>query len=76
MTTTTTQTNAYDAGHERERLAHALAAWKTAGWADPTRAAWWYRRVRRLARACALPLSRIMADLDRDAQMILDDIEN
>ena len=61
----------YDALAEREQLAHALAAWKTAGWTDSRKAEWWHRRARRLARACALPLSKVMGDLDRDAEMIM-----
>ena len=62
----------FDSCEERQKLAHALAAWKTAGWTDSKKAEWWYRRVRRLTRACAMPLSKVMADLDRDAEAILD----
>ena len=62
----------FDAYEERQKLAHALAAWKTAGWTDSKKAEWWHRRVRRLARACAMPLSKVMADLEADAQAILD----
>ena len=66
----------YDALAEREKLAHALAAWKTAGWVASGKATWWHRRVRRLARACAMPLSKVMADLERDAKAILAEEDN
>ena len=66
----------YDALAEREKLAYALAAWKTAGWTDSKKAEWWHRRVRRLARACAMPLSKVMADLERDAEAILAEEED
>jgi len=61
----------YDAYEERVKLAHALAAWKTIGFIDSTKAKWWYRRVRRLARACRTPFSRVMADLEADAAAIM-----
>jgi hypothetical protein len=63
----------YDAYEERTLLAHALAAWKTAGYWPTRKADWWYRRVRRLARSCRMPLSKVMADLERDAEAILDE---
>ena len=62
----------FDAYEERQKLAHALAAWKTAGWTDSKKAEWWYRRVRRLVRACRMPFSKVMADLEADASAILD----
>ena len=65
----------FDACEERQRLAHALAAWKTIGWMESRQARWWHRRVRRLARACAMPFSQVMADLERDAQAIINDPE-
>jgi len=61
----------FDACEERQKLAHALAAWKTAGWVASGKATWWHRRARRLARACAVPLSKVMADLEHDAEAIL-----
>jgi len=60
-----------DAYDERQKLAHALAAWKTIGFIDSTKAKWWYRRVRRLARACRTPFSHVMADLEADAAAIM-----
>ena len=66
----------FDSCEERQKLAHALAAWKTAGWVASGKATWWHRRVRRLARACAMPLSKVMADLERDAEAILAEEEN
>ena len=62
----------YDALAEREKLAHALAAWKAVGWMDSKKVGWWYRRARRLARACRMPFSPVCADLEADAQAILD----
>jgi len=61
----------YDAYDERRQLAHALAAWRTIGFVDSTKATWWYRRVRRLARACRTPFSQVMADLEADAAAIM-----
>ena len=61
----------YDAYDERRQLAHALAAWKTIGFIDSMKATWWYRRVRRLARACRTPFSKVMADLEADAAAIM-----
>ena len=61
----------YDAYDERRQLAHALAAWRTIGFIDSTKAKWWYRRVRRLARACRTPFSQVMADLEADADAIM-----
>lgn len=61
----------FDAYDERQKLAHALAAWKTAGWTESTKAKWWYRRVRRLARACRTLFSQVMADLEADAAAIM-----
>jgi len=61
----------YDAYDERRQLAHALAAWKTIGFIDSTKAKWWYRRARRLARACRKPFSQVMDDLEADAAAIM-----
>lgn len=61
----------YDAGAEREALAHELARWKAAGFIASERAWRWHRRVRRLAVICRLPLAEVKVNLDTDADGIL-----
>jgi hypothetical protein len=61
----------YDAGYEREALAHNLAHWKSAGFIGADRAARWERRLRRLAKATGLRLAEARAEINADADLIL-----
>jgi hypothetical protein len=61
----------YDAGAEREALAHELACWKAAGFIASEQAWRWHRRARRLAAVCDLRVDYVKANLEADADEIL-----
>lgn len=58
---------AYDAGHERQKLAELLANWDAIGFIDPQRSRSTHRRVKTLAKRIGLTPEQTYEQLRKDA---------